>query len=342
MSNPIENRFGNGIIPPSKADIVCAERVQQLVLSGIIPSLRSHLVDWKLKATSAISGVGLGLLLIACGTPVKSQNTEGSSDRTNVIQPAQSVETFPTATSTPEPTPTPQTSPVEQAIREGKIEIKEPQEWEKYFTMVSAEEARRLLAEAKEKGEFKFLLPFDPRGSNVLLENYPFVNRQGIIFTYLGVRNTPPGNSLHFYSSVDGEVFIGQSGDNISGQFVPKESNPRVSNNDIQMNIYAPLDIKLASPFDKQKVPQKVKVELGDSIFWGTGSNISRNNQEYSIVFYIAFGEGIQKLEGILFKSDDPNELQKLRFTGADMKYLLRKDNKIAFISPEAPGTGKG
>ncbi len=229
------------------------------------------------------------------------------------------------------PNPETQINPVDEAIKAGKIELNGAQDWEKYFTMITAQEGRTMLATAKERGEFKYLLPFDPRGQNVTLENFTIINRQGISFTYLGVKNLPSGRD--FYSSIDGNGFIGQSGNrDSSGQFVATEFNPRISNNDMQMNVYAPLDITLTSPFKEQKVAQSVGISIGNPMFSFTPSTIERNNQKYNAVLYIAGGPVVQKLDGILLKTDNPNDVQKLQFNGADMKNLLTKGSKIAVV----------
>lgn len=106
---------------------------------------------------------------------------------------------------TSEPATIPTQSPVEKAIEQGRIEIKSPQEWQNYFTLVSPSEAREMLARAREKGEFKFLAPqFD---LSKVTKDFAIENRTLSSSTYkvvhLVMRGIKPGAT--FYSNQDGQ-----------------------------------------------------------------------------------------------------------------------------------------
>ncbi|MCL5432661.1 MAG: hypothetical protein M1524_00910 [Patescibacteria group bacterium] len=122
-------------------------------------------------------------------------------------------EPTPTATVVPTetPTPTPEVSPIEQAIKAGRLELKGEQDWEKYFEAITPEEAQKLLTEVNTEGktdsEFKYILPFDPRGiSNLVLENFTDARVDGRKTNHLTVNNLPLGTI--FYASVDGEATV--------------------------------------------------------------------------------------------------------------------------------------
>lgn len=224
-------------------------------------------------------------------------------------------------------------SPLEQAMQARRIELSEPKDWEKYFTPVSLEEASQLLNESQARGEFKFILPFNPQTNDVVIENYTYTNSAGMQFTRLGVI-LPPGRT--FYSSDAGEVLFGQSGDNKEGKFVPMAYTTQISTPQMRMSIRVPLDIRPSSPFAEQKVTRSIGVNLGQDLFSSSASTITgANNGKYNADITIALGEGVEKLKamgGVLFFTGSREELDKVRFLGADMSNLLLKDGRIAFV----------
>lgn len=227
----------------------------------------------------------------------------------------------------------PKLSPLEQAIKAGRIELTAPNDWEKYFTPVTSEEASQLLNEFRARGEFKFILPFNPQANGVVIENYTYTNSAGMQFTRLGVI-LPPGRT--FYSSDAGEVLFGQSGDNKEGKFVPMAYTTQISTPQMRMSIRVPLDIRPSSPFAEQKVTRSIGVNLGQDLFFSSASTITgANNGKYNADIIIALGEGVEKLKamgGVLFFTGSREELDKVRFLGADMSNLLLKDRRIAFV----------
>lgn len=79
---------------------------------------------------------------------------------------------------------------VDKAIRDGKIELSQPQEWEKYYKAVSKTEAKEMELKAKEKGEFIFFLPVNPsENPNLTVKISTTTNVKGEIVTLLVLNN---------------------------------------------------------------------------------------------------------------------------------------------------------
>lgn len=96
-----------------------------------------------------------------------------------------------------------QPSPVEQAIKEGKIEITQPQEWEKSYIAITPQEAEDLLADPNNKD--KMLLPFDPTDSpNLVIKIFEWNTPTGNHRAFMGLENITPG--LTFYAPHKGDA----------------------------------------------------------------------------------------------------------------------------------------
>ena len=96
----------------------------------------------------------------------------------------------------------PKLNPVDEAIRTGKIELTQPQEWEKYFIMITAEEAQRLL----DSNPGSMLFPIDPRNApNLRIENVEFQMPTGKA-TVIGISGIPVGEIVRTVASGNTEV----------------------------------------------------------------------------------------------------------------------------------------
>lgn len=97
---------------------------------------------------------------------------------------------------------------VKKAVETGKIEIKRPFDWNKYFIFVSKEEAGELLKKSYEKGEIKYLLPqFRTKGITKLTFQIREVDNPsgaGSKLTYLLVQGLP--KQTLFYAAFDGQI----------------------------------------------------------------------------------------------------------------------------------------
>lgn len=80
------------VIPPSEADLIRVERVQQEVISGITPGLGDHLRGWKLRLAASLGEV-LGLLYVACGSAGSSK--PGNIEAPAIINPEKPAEIAP-------------------------------------------------------------------------------------------------------------------------------------------------------------------------------------------------------------------------------------------------------
>lgn len=122
-------------------------------------------------------------------------------------------------------------------IEEGRMEIAQ-KDFDRYFVYVSADEARRLFAEARARGEFRFLFPqVDLSGAEHLtVESYEKESASGEKVTLLGIRGLQPDALV--YSNFEGTVsaaaveyangdrdpliiFTGRSGDARTEFYVP-------------------------------------------------------------------------------------------------------------------------
>lgn len=149
-----------------------------------------------------ILGGGAAFFLPGCGRGDNSPvivKTQATATATAI--PASDVLT---ATPVRTATSTPTESPVAKAIDSGKIELKEPQEWEKYFVAVTPAEATAL------KTDGKIILPFDPRLSkNLEMEVFQdFFD--GIRVLGLGFNNIGLGTVI--YAPADGEGWVSSGG----------------------------------------------------------------------------------------------------------------------------------
>lgn len=156
-----------------------------------------ELNQWGRERRAVLGGL-VSLLVMACTgrrpEPVPTSSPEASATADS------------TSTSTPEPTATKEPDYAGEAIEEGKIELKKPQEWEKYFVMVSAQEARDMLARAKERGEFRFLFPqldVAKVKGDFVVENRS-LSSSSTTMVYLVFRGIEKGAA--FYSNLDGEA----------------------------------------------------------------------------------------------------------------------------------------
>lgn len=264
-------------------------------------------------------------------TPSPKPNTGGGDEPYRPQNTATATDSNPataTATSTPE------RSPLEKALEAKRIELKTETDWENYFIPVSRQEAGQLLKEVQSANEFKYILPFDPRSENVILENYIYINSGGIELSRLAIRNLHPGTN--FYSPVDSKTMVGKSGNKVDGNIVPTAYSIQIVTPQMRMGIVAPLDVRVASPFAEQQVTNQIDAQLGQSLIYSSASHVTGNNKEqYSVEISIASGENIDKLRalggGIVFAGSS-EEINKLSFLGADMSNLLTKNGKIAFI----------
>jgi len=154
---------------------------------------RRHLLSLGLLGLKGGAVLGLAKIVIACG---------GDNDTTS---PPAEKEDIRTEIPPDEPAAS---SPLEQAIANGRLELQGEQDWENYFVPVTPEEVSSLYS-----GEIinRLLLPFDPRRSpNLILTDI----KTGDEETELGVANLSPGTIL--YSPAGGTSaiygFMGESG----------------------------------------------------------------------------------------------------------------------------------
>lgn len=163
---------------------------------------RRLLRDVATGAFGLMIGSGISKLI---GDAVSSKRVVAKSSPTPQPIP---TETFtptptPTSTETPAPTPTPDTS---------RVEFTNTAEWEKNFVGLPVPEIRKLVAEAKAKGEIKFPLPLDPRETPVSIKPMQ-IPSPDVIANILSFNNIKKGSQ--FLTPADGyytiQVAIGGS-----------------------------------------------------------------------------------------------------------------------------------
>lgn len=157
----------------------------------------------------AAGAVGLGTLYGV----IQSRNGDSPTSSTTTTENSGGVAGTPPPTSreggaiattpttipkTPEATPTPNVSPMETALNAGIIELRNSGDWEKYFTIISPEEADKLLQDANSaalnRDQYRVLLPFDPRNSpSLVIEEFtnPLSGTKNI-----GFDNIAPGTKI--------------------------------------------------------------------------------------------------------------------------------------------------
>ncbi|MCL5439025.1 MAG: hypothetical protein M1268_03480 [Patescibacteria group bacterium] len=150
----------------------------------------------------------------------------------------------------------PELSPVEQAIKNGKIELKTKQDWEKYFKVVTPEEAERLLAEANKEvtdvKDYKIILPFRST-KELTISDFKFTIGD-YEYNLLGIDNIPPGTTL--YSPISGTLKLTRGGINndatvgwnvkntqvgIGGSFLAEKNEPLIP-------LGKPIEVKIGDP----------------------------------------------------------------------------------------------
>lgn len=189
MSNVIEG----GVNPPSEADLVSADITFKRTLEQ--PASLNFFQRAKRWTIPYLASVTTTLLAIACGAPVKA-----GEQTSQVNLPLVGKEAPGLVAPTTEPAQV-QISPVEQAIKEGKIEIKQPQEWEKYFTSITPQQAEELLTDPGNKN--KMVLPLSPKDApNLMVDTIEFQSPFGRN-TVIGIKNIPVGTVV--YSPISGE-----------------------------------------------------------------------------------------------------------------------------------------
>ncbi len=224
------------------------------------------------------------------------------------------------------------TSPVEEAIKAGRIEIKDPTDVEKYFTFVSPAEARQMLAEAKAKGEFKFLFPsFEITGiKDLVIGNFTLSNGQ-VSLTYLAVQGIP--STTTFRSNSDAAVSI-----STAGAAPPSTPKIRVQSDTPEYTAYLDVpktisgtevpvgatDWPLAGKYDAKR---SVRVEIDDPLFVYEGSsflNAEITPDAGGGTFRDRFGDW--NMTFLINRGND--------WTGADLNNALLKGRKIALVGP--------
>lgn len=95
---------------------------------------------------------------------------------------------------------------VQEAIKEGKINLENNLDWEKYFVAITAEQAKQIIELADTLGFEGLLLPFDPRSStNLSLSNSSRV-ADGIEQSVIIAKNFKSGTRA--YSPFSGELSV--------------------------------------------------------------------------------------------------------------------------------------
>lgn len=145
-------------------------------------------------------------------------------------------------------------SPLEQAIKAGRIELSGPKDWEKYFVAITPQEAQQFLSDTANKD--KMLLPFDPRNSpNLVIENFEWNTPTGNHRAFLGLKNLGVGTI--FYASVPG---IGTPTRGVLENMLSASGKVRTENDTYSFSL-SRASVESLLPYDKQ-----TPVELGDPI----------------------------------------------------------------------------
>lgn len=229
----------------------------------------------------------------------------------------------------PQPQPEPELTPLEKAIQAGRLELNPNVEndWENYFTPVTAEEAEGLLAEANrgvtEDTKLKFLFPMDPRASkNLVIELFTINWIEN--WVGFGFNNIEPGTI--FYANAAGQGSFEATIDSLvfeEHNFFTKLSVNTLDGLGLAILVTegtpGPVKAEAAEtawPYNEERL-----VELGDPLVLITDKPV-RYEQDGRLL-YEAIG-GIDR-----FNFDLPP------FTNSLNEFLTR-DGKIVFVLQEA------
>ncbi|MBI4098041.1 MAG: hypothetical protein HY426_03290 [Candidatus Levybacteria bacterium] len=208
------------------------------------------------------------------------------------------------------PIPTPELSLAQKAMRKGKIEISK-EGWDEYFVSVSKEEAYTLTAEARKNGQFRYILPFDPRVEGLSVESFESPIKVGDnvgAMTIIAVKNLPEGTEIN--SPFDGKSSIGNISTIVDGKPVLREILPSVTNsNGEQFTLYGGLDLGLKEGMTPSDPLKEGAIKLGD--FLSTVGKARIRQEGFSIMYDIN-------------SSKD--------FSLARLTNLLTKGGKIVFV----------
>ena len=200
------------------------------------------------------------------------------------------------------------------AIQSGKIEILSEREASSFFTFVSVEEAKKMLADAEASGQFKFLMPqFDiPEGGlkGVLIKNEDTLTDIGMV-RFLSISGLLGGTTIYANSDKFGQ------GGTTSGDDAFSWFRTRNMGDPIEGVIYVPAYLSLAKAQEVFLLKSEdffVEVPLGTPIF-KLESNLYLDNEflpeNTEIAYRITDGEN--------------NNL-------ADLKNVLVKNGKIVMV----------
>lgn len=242
----------------------------------------------------------------------------GDNDAVNTVPAASAVPTEapkpPQAVSTPEAEVI--RTPLEAAIDAGRIELNGPNEWERYFTAVTAEEAESLLAEANQgitdTEQLKLLLPFDPR----LSPNLRIVIGRAMGVSFLGFENIGVGTVI--YAPFSGRAEFTNS---LVGPTGEKSSAFSITNND--GNLYDYMEFSRES----------VKSNIG----------VTRSGESVAVQIGQVMGEVVS--EPKLLTLPDGNTYNsywtvskttpRISLVNLAVDKILTEDGKIAFIATD-------
>ncbi len=196
-------------------------------------------------------------------------------------------------------------SPLQQAIANGRLELAGEQDWERYFTPVTAGEAQSLLDAANAGGqtldEVIILLNFDPRKApNLVLKDLGDSNA-------IGIGNIPVGTV--FYSPVEGQSFMynfmGEGGSELD----PVTQVYTKNENGMLHLLFTFKGSKVFTQEDRNAKP----TSMGDPLLTTLSRNVLKLGEQAGFQAIYQFGPQGEIIHGSLAN-------------------LLTKDGKIAFI----------
>lgn len=218
-----------------------------------------------------------------------------------------------------------QISAVQSAIAGNRLTVPAGTDWEGLFVGVTAEEARQLLGEAAKTQQFKYVLPFDPRGGGFTITTA--IGNDQINSVHVLIDGLQPGH--RFYAPFDGGAFQSE-GRSAAGDLQSRAIQVRSGGMQFAANV-GPLTTVLMPQFGTGDLK---RVTLGSTLFKSSSDAVVFRNTSHSVTFQIATGPDADiarlSMGGIIYFTGE--RLESINFSQAALPNLLQKQGKIVFI----------